>query len=283
MVLHHVFDRQRLHADNLVFVNQLASRLVQVVRPDILDTLMEFCQSQPYSLDVLRLLIRRLVSSVAQLTLNTLDLFPDRPVRFDVGVLDTIAVHNQCLDTKINANYLLVLRKRFDVLLDQQHTMILPTLVFCDRAVRDFFWYISVEYHLNAFQELWDNQFAVFDACVLWYTEGLLAVLVLERRELGTLLKKVAVGSIEVLDSVLQGLAVHFGQPSECFLEFSEFLAIFGEVIVSSGCEVFVLSSGEEIIVQVASAAEVFGKEFLLWHGREQSEPVCVLYTHAIT
>ena len=43
---------------------------------------------------------------------------------------------------------------------------------------------------------------------------------VLEFRELGSALKEVVVRCLQVFDGLLQGLAIDFGEPVQCLLEF---------------------------------------------------------------
>jgi hypothetical protein len=116
----------------------------------------------------------------------------------------------------------------------------------------------------DTFEELRDDELVVLDPDVLRDTERLLAELVLEGRKPSSLLKEVAVGGIEVLDSLLETLTVDFLEPCEFFLEFGEFLAILDEVIGSSCGEVFVLPTCEEMVVEVAARSEVLGKKHLL-------------------
>lgn len=232
MVLHHVLHGKSFHADDLVFVNQFSGRLMQVIRPDILDLLVDSRQLVTKFHNPLGLLICCLVPPVAQLPLDFLDLPLQRPIRLDVGILVTITIDYQRLDAEINADHLVGVRQCFDFLLDQQRAVVLSCLVLGDGAVRDFLFNFSVDYTLDAFFELRDGQLAVHQLDVLRHTEALLVVFVLELRELGSALKEVVVCCLQVFDGLLQGLAIHFGQPFQCLLEFGQVFAVL-EVAVA--------------------------------------------------
>lgn len=151
MVLHHVLHRQRLHMNDLVFVNQFLGGLVDMIAPHILDLLVDFDEFQTKFLDTLGLLICGLVSPLAEFPLDLLDLFLHAPIRLDVSVFLTIAVHDQSLDAEINTNLVLALRKLLDVLLNQQRAEVLTALILGDGAERDFFLHFTVQNNRDAF------------------------------------------------------------------------------------------------------------------------------------
>ena len=268
MVLHHVLRGERFHADDLVLVNQLSGRLVQMVHPHVLNLLVDSRQLATKFHYPLGLLICCLVPPVAQFPLDFLDLPLHRAVRLHVGILDTIAVNYQRLDTEINSYHLVGLRQCLDLLLHHQRAVVLSRLVLGDRAVRYVLFDFPVNYALDAFLELRDGQFAVHQLDVLWYTEGLLVVLGLELRELRPALKEVVVRRLQVLDSLLQGLAVYFGQPRQGLLEFGQVFAVFEVSVALAVVEVLLLSLGEEVVVEVAGAAKVLGEQYSLFSGR---------------
>jgi len=282
MVLHHVLDSECFQINDLVFVNQFLGRLVQMVLPNVLDPLVYSCQLHTKFLDPFRLLISRLLLTFAELPLHTLQLSLQRPVRLDVGILLIITVYDQRLDAEIDTDFLIYWLVMFDLFLDQECTVILSTLVFGDRAIRDFLLDFTMDDALDAFQELRDDELAVYQSDVLWYTEALLTVLVLEGRELCSLFKEVTVGGIEVLDGVLQALAVYFFEPSDGLLQLGQFFAVTDEVIAPTSGEVFLFASCEKVVVEVSAATKVFGKQCLLFSGWSKTKPICVIYSHEL-
>ena len=90
---------------------------------------------------------------------------------------------------------------------------------------------------------------------------------VLILRELGSALKEVVVSCLQVLDGLLQGLAIDFGEPFECLLEFGQVFAVFEVAVALSVVEVLLLSLSEEVVVEVACAAKVFGEQCSLFSG----------------
>ncbi len=158
----------------------------------------------------------------------------------------------------------------------------MPCLIFGDCAVRDFFLHFTVQDNRDTFQELRHHQPVIPDLDVLWYTERLLAVLVLELREGGTFLVEVAVSGVEVLDNLLERLRADFREPRQCLLEFGEFFAVTGVVGGSSGAEVFLFTASEEVVVEVAATAEVLGEQHLLILRGIEPELVRILYAHEL-
>lgn len=268
VVFHHVLHRQRLHMNDLVFVNQFLSGLVDVIASHIFDLLVDFGEFQTKFLDTLGLLVCCLVSPFAEFPLNLFDFMLQSTIRLDIDVFFAIAVYDQGLDTKINTDFLLTLRQLLNLLINQQRTKVLTTFVLGDCAERDFFFDFSVEDNRDTFQELRYDQFVAFDPYVLWDAEGLFAVFVLELRERCSFLIEVSVGGIEVLDGLLERLRANFREPRCCFLEFGEFFAIF-DVVVGTTCgEVFLFTSCKKVVVEVACAAKVFGEQCSLVSGR---------------
>lgn len=282
MVLHHILHDERFHADDLVLINQLAGRLVQMVHPHVLDPLVDSRQLATKFYYPLGLLICGLVPPMAQFPLDSFDLPPHAPVRLHVGVLLAITVHHQRLDAEINPNHFVSCWQWLDFFLDHERAVVLPCLVLGDSAVRDYLFDFSVDYAFDAFLELRDGQFAVHQLNVLWYTERLLIVFVLELRKLRPPLKEVVVRRLQVFDGLLQGLAVHFGQPRQGLLEFGQVFAVLEVAVAFAVIEVLLLSLCEEVVVEVSGAAKVFGKQCSLFSGRSKPKPVCVLYTHEL-
>lgn len=282
VVLHHILDSKRLHADDLVFINQLAGRLMQIVLPYVFDPLVYSRQLATKFLDTSGLLVGSLVPPVTEFSLYSFYLSPERAVRLDVSVLVAVAVHHQRLDTKVYAYLALDLLEWLDFLLYHQGAVVLTTLVPADRAVRDFFWYVTMYLALDAFLELRDGQLAVHQLDVLWHTEGLLIVLGLERRELCPALKEVVVRRLQVLDGVLEALAVHFTEPCQHLLQLGQVVAVLEEAVALAVMEVLFLPLGEEVVVQVSCAAKVLGEQDTLFLVRVEPKPVCVFYTHIL-
>jgi len=221
--------------NDLVFVNQFLSGLVDVIASHIFDLLVDFGEFQTKFLDTLGLLICCVVSPLTEFPLNFLDLPLHRAVRFNVGVFFAVAVYDQGFDTKINTDFLFAFRQLLDLLINQQRTKVLTALVLGDRTERYFFFDFPMENNRDAFQELRDDQFVALDPYVLWDAEGLFAVFVLELRERCSFIIEVSVSSIEIFDGLLERLRADFREPRCCLLEFGEFLAIF-DVIVGSTC-----------------------------------------------
>jgi hypothetical protein len=57
-------------------------------------------------------------------------------------------------------------------------------------------------------------------------------VFVLELREFSSAIKEVVVCCLQVFDGLLQGLAIDFGEPFQCLLEFGQVFAVL-EVAVA--------------------------------------------------
>ena len=240
---------------------------MQMVLPNVLDPLVYSRQLHTKFLDPFRLIISRLLPTLAELPLHPLQLVLQRPVRLDVGVFLAVTVHDQGLDAEINTDFVLALWHLFNVFLDQQRAVVLTALVLGDGAERDFFLHFTVQDNRDAFQELRHDQFVAFDPDVLRDAERLLAVLVLELRECRTFLVEVAVGGIEVLNDLLERLRTDFGEPRRCLLQLGQFFAVTDEVVAASGREVFFFASCEEVVVQAATAPKVFGEQYLLFNG----------------
>ena len=195
MVRQHPFHVQRLKHDDLVLINDASTDLVKMVVPDVGYLLMHSRQSATCLLSVLRPLLfpRYFLLHETKTTLkiavwsNVLEHFP-------------VAACRQRTDAEINANLRVPHRQRLDILLDQNASKELTSLVPANRGVLDLALKWTVKTEFDPFLELREVDTLVLHLDELRNGERLLPLPAMKAGKLRPPGEEVVVGGLKALE-----------------------------------------------------------------------------------